>query len=388
MADTDQEDRTLAPSQRRLEQAREEGNVGRSRELPAAALALLGAAAIAFGGPLAIERFGALVRRGLTLGAAEAFDKGRMIDRLASLSLEGLLLAAPVLLAALALAVGTSLAIGGWTFTGKPLAPDLSRLDPVSGFGRLFSINSLAELGKAIAKAGAITALAAWLAWTQRAEFAALVTQPFGPAVLGAIALLGADALWFALALGVIAAADVPLAIWRHHRELRMTPDEMKREYKETEGDPHLKARVKGLQREAARRRMMQEVPKADVVVTNPTHYSVALAYREGEMRAPRVVAKGQGAVALKIRELARESGVPLLEAPPLARALHRHVELDADVPHQLYSAVAQVLAWVYQLRAARSRGTEPPAPQFLAQSLEIPDGMDPGPGPDVVETA
>ncbi len=384
MADTDKEDRTLPPSQRRLEQAREEGNVGRSRELPAAALALLGAAAIAFGGPLAIERFGALLRRGLTLGAAEAFDKGRMIDRLAALSLEGLLLAAPLLLAALALAVGTSLAIGGWTFTGKPLAPDLSRLDPISGFGRLFSINSLAELGKAIAKAGAITVLAAWLAWTQRAEFAALVTQPFGPAVLGAIALLGTDALWFALALGAIAAADVPLSIWRHHRELRMTPDEMKREYKETEGDPHVKARVKGLQRETARRRMMQEVPKADVVVTNPTHYSVALAYREGEMRAPRVVAKGQGVVALKIRELAREHGVPLLEAPPLARALHRHVDLDADVPHQLYSAVAQVLAWVYQLRAARGRAAEPPAPQLL----EVPDGMDPGPGADVLETA
>lgn len=384
MADTDKEDRTLPPSQRRLEQAREEGNVGRSRELPGAALALLGAAAIAFGGPLAIERFGALVRRGLTLGAAEAFDKGRMLERLAALSLEGLLLAAPVLLAALALAVGTSLAIGGWTFTGKPLSPDLSRLDPISGFGRLFSINSLAELGKAIAKAGAITALAAWLAWTQRAEFAALVTQPFAPAVLGAIALLGTDALWFALALGAIAAADVPLAIWRHHRELRMTPDEMKREYKETEGDPHVKARVKGLQREAARRRMMQEVPKADVVVTNPTHYSVALAYREGEMRAPRVVAKGQGAVALKIRELAREHGVPLLEAPPLARALHRHVELDADVPHQLYAAVAQVLAWVYQLRAAPGRASAPPDARFL----EVPDGMDPGPGADALETA
>lgn len=374
--DVDREDRTLPPSQRRLDQAREEGNVGRSRELPAAALALLAAAAIAFAGPLALERYGALMRRGLSLGAADTFDAGRMLDRLASISLEGFLLAAPLLLAAYALAIGATLAIGGWTFTGEALAPNPSRLDPIAGFGRLFSLYSLAELGKAVVKAGAITVLAGWLAWSQRAEFAALVTQPLGSAVIGALALLGRDALWFALAFALIAAADVPLAIWQHRRELRMTPDEMKREMKETEGDPHVKARVKSLQREASRRRMMQEVPKADVVVTNPTHYSVALAYREGEMRAPRVVAKGQGEVAMKIRELARESGVPLLEAPPLARALHRHVELGADVPHQLYAAVAQVLAWVYQLRAVAGRAGAPPVPH----SLEVPEGMDPGP--------
>ena len=375
--DVDKEDRTLPPSERRLEQAREEGNVGRSQELPGAALVLFAAAALAFGGPFAIERFGALLRRGLALGAAETFDTARMMDRFASLALDGLLLAAPVLGAAVVLAVGASLALGGWTLTGKPLEPDLSRLDPVRGIGRLFSVHGIAELTKAVLKACAITALAAWLAWSQRAEFAALVTQPFGPAVLSAMGLLGRDALFFALALAAIAAADVPIAIWRHRRELRMTPEEARRELKETEGDPHLKARVRSLQRESARRRMMQEVPKADVVVTNPTHYAVALSYREGEMRAPRVVAKGQGEVAARIRELARKSGVPLLEAPPLARALHRHVDIGGDVPHALYAAVAQVLAWVYQLRAAAGRGPAPATPS----AIDVPPGMDPGPG-------
>ena len=379
MAQENQEDRTLPPSERRLEQAREEGNVGRSREIPGALQVLAGAAALAFGGAFFTEQFAGVVRRGLSLGAAETFDTARMMARLGSISLEALLLATPFLGATLLIALAAPLAMGGWVVSSKPLSPDLNRLDPLSGLGRMFSLHGLAELGKAMLKSVAIAALAGWLAWLQRDEFAALIAQPFATAAFGTLALLGKDALIFAAVLALIAAADAPITIWEHRRQLRMTPEEMRREQKEMEGDPQLKARIRSLQRENARRRMMSEVPKADVVVTNPTHYAVALAYREGEMRAPRVVAKGQGEVAARIRAVARENGVPLLEAPPLARALHRHVDIGHDVPHALYAAVAQVLAWVYQLRAAAaSRAPAPAAPG----GLEVPAGMDPGPEP------
>jgi flagellar biosynthetic protein FlhB len=383
MAQENQEDRTLPPSERRLEQAREDGNVGRSREIPGAVQVLVGASALAFGGPYFAEQFAALLRRGLSLGAAETFDTARMMARLSSVSLEALLLATPLLGAMLLIALAAPLATGGWVWSAKPLTLDPQRLDPIAGFGRMFSLHGLAELGKATIKSVSIGALAAWLAWVQREEFAALIAQPFSTAVFGAVWLLGKDALLFATVLALIAAIDLPVTIWEHRRQLRMTPDEMRREQKEMEGDPQLKARIRSLQRENARRRMMSEVPKADVVVTNPTHYAVALAYREGEMRAPRVVAKGQGEVAARIRAVAREHGVPMLEAPPLARALHRHVDLGQDVPHALYAAVAQVLAWVYQLRAAA--GGRAPAPAAPG-TLEVPQDMDPGPGPDVPE--
>ncbi len=379
MAQENQEDRTLPPSERRLEQAREDGNVGRSREIPGALQVLAGAAALAFGGAFFAEQFAGVVRRGLSLGAAETFDTSRMMARLASISLEAFLLAAPVLGATLLIALAAPVAMGGWVFSSKPLSPDLNRLDPLSGLGRMFSLRGLAELGKATLKSVAIGALPGWLAWLQRDEFAALIAQPFATAAFGTLALLGKDALIFAAVLAMIAAADVPLTIWDHRRQLRMTPEEMRREQKEMEGDPQLKARIRSLQRENARRRMMSEVPKADVVVTNPTHYAVGLAYREGEMRAPRVVAKGQGEVAARIRAVARENGVPLLEAPPLARALHRHVDIGRDVPHALYGAVAQVLAWVYQLRAAAAGRAPAPA---VPGALEVPPGMDPGPDP------
>jgi flagellar biosynthetic protein FlhB len=371
----DAQERNLPASQRRLEKAREEGQVARSHELPAFLLVALGAAALWAAGELAAGGFAALVRSGLELGAADAFDKGRLIDRFTTAAWHGLALAAPFFAAAALVAFAAPLAVGGWTFSSQALAPDATRLDPARGLARMFSLRGGGELAKALAKAGLIGAVASWLLWSQRAEFAALLAQPLHAAALGAIGILGRDALWCALAFGLVALADVPFALWQHGRELRMSLEEARREQKETEGDPQLKARVRALQREAARRRMMQEVPRADVVVTNPRHYAVALAYRERAMRSPRVVAKGQGFVAARIRELAAAHGVPLLEAPPLARALHRHVEIGGDVPQALYVAVAQALAWVYQLRAARAAGAgAPPAPA----AIEVPAGMDP----------
>jgi flagellar biosynthetic protein FlhB len=375
VAAENEQERSLPASQRRLEQAREEGQVARSRELPGFLLVLLGAAVLYAGSEIAVGQFAAFMRSSLEFGPAEAFDHGRALARLAGAARDALLIAAPFLVAAAVLALAAPLAVGGWLFSARALAPDFSRLDPLKGFARMLSLAGAGELAKALAKAGLIGAAAAWAIWSQRAEFAGLLAQPFAPAALGVLALLGRDALVCAAALGLVALADVPWSVWQYRRSLRMTLEEVRREQKELEGDPQLKARVRSLQREAARRRMMQEVPKADVVVTNPARYAVALAYREGRMRAPRVVAKGRSLVAARIREIAAAQGVPLLESPPLARALHRHVEIGQEVPQTLYQAVAQVLAWVYQLRAARSAGAAAPQPPA---AIEVPPGLDP----------
>lgn len=369
-------ERNLPATQRRLEQAREQGQVARSRELPAFLLVALGAGALYAAGPALVDRFGALVRGGLAITPADALDPARMLPRLGAAALDALLLSAPFFGAAVALALLAPLALGGWTLSAKAVQPDLARLDPLRGIGRMFSAQGAAELAKALAKAGVLLAAAVWLIWVQRGEFAALVAQPPGIAFAAALRLVGLDALVFAAALGLVAAADVPFVLWRHHQDLRMTQEEVRRENREMEGDPRLKSRIRSLQRETARRRMMAEVPKADVVVTNPQHYAVALAYREGRMGAPRVLAKGADLVAARIRDIARASGVPLLEAPPLARALYRHAELGAEVPKALYTAVAQVLAWVYRLRAAQAAGAAAPAGP---QELDVPASLDPG---------
>ena len=183
-------------------------------------------------------------------------------------------------------------------------------------------------------------------------------------------------ALLIVLSLGLLALMDVPFQLWQYHKKLRMTKEEVKREGKEQEGDPMVKGRIRAMQREMARRRMMSEVPKADVVVTNPTHFSVALKYDAEKMGAPVVVAKGRGELALKIRELAKEHGVPMLEAPPLARALYKHCELEQSIPAALYTAVAEVMAYVYQLDAWMKLGGLPPV---APTALPVPAGMDPG---------
>ncbi|MDW8468006.1 MAG: flagellar type III secretion system protein FlhB [Burkholderiales bacterium] len=375
MQDAHDQERSLPASPRRLEQAREEGRVARSRELPGFLLVALGAAVLWGAGEAALEAFRAFLRTGLEFGAREAFDRGAPLARLGAAAAAGFAIAAPFFAAAFALAAASPVAVGGWTFSARAFAPDFSRLDPVQGLRRIFSLPGLAELVKAIAKAAAIGALAAWTLWTLAPQFAALAREPAQAAIVHALALAAQTLAVCAAGYGLVAAADVPLALWQYRRALRMSFEEVRREHKETEGDPQLKARVRSLQREMARRRMMQAVPKADVVVTNPEHYAVAIGWREGAMRAPQVLAKGRGALAERIRAIARASGVPLLAAPPLARALYRHVEVGESVPQALYEAVAQALAWVYQLRAAHAAGVAAPPPP---QTFAVPAQMDP----------
>jgi flagellar biosynthetic protein FlhB len=375
MADENDVERNFPATPRRLEQARERGQVARSRELTTAGVALAAAAgAIGFGPELGAA-CADLVRRGLTIGREAAFSDASMLrafDELAGASLVALV---PMLLLLVAATLLSPLLLSGWVFAPQAVAPDFKRLDPVRGFRNIFSPHGLAELGKAMLKCLLIGAIGTWTvvaAWT---EMSALSLQG-GAAGIAQIGGMLGTAL-FALAGGLVAIAlvDVPYQYWRYHKELRMTREEIRQEMREMEGDPQLKARVRSLQRQAARRRMMQAVPTATVIVTNPTHYAVALDWREGAMRAPRVVAKGAGLVAQRIREIGAAHGVPVLEAPPLARALHRHAELDAEIPAALYAAVAQVLAWVHQLKRSREQGgVTPEAPG----AIEVPRDLDP----------
>ncbi len=374
--DTEQDQRTLPPTPRRLEQAREEGQVARSRELAGAASVAAAAGVVYAFGPAAVAACERLLERGLAFRRDDAMSAAALSERFGGLIVDGTVLLLPLMIAVSLAALGASLALGGWLLSTKAVSPDPGRLSPLRGLGMIFSKRGLAELGKALLKAVVVSAVAAAFLWHVRdtlATMGALGTRE-GLAVVGA---LGQQALlWLAGALALIAVADVPLALWQHHHQLRMTPEEYRRELRESEGDPQLKARIRSLQREAARKRMMAEVPKADVVVTNPTHYSVALAYREGRSAAPCVVAKGQGHVAQRIRELGAAHGVPRLEAPPLARALYFSTEIGDDIPVALYDAVAQVLAWVYQVRRWRTAGGAVPAEP---RDLPVPAGMDKG---------
>jgi len=367
-------ERSEAPSPRRLEQAREEGQVARSQDLTAFAVLLAGTAGIWFAGGGMFAGAGELMARSLSFDASVT-DPQRMMALLARDSFDAWIIAAPLLLVLAAVALLAPMGLSGWLITAKPLEPNFSRLNPLEGFKRMCSAHSLGELVKALAKALLIGIAGALVIWAQIEAYSGLAGQPLGVAMSATADLV----LWgVAVVVGtmlLIVAGDVPLQLWQHFSRLRMSREDLRKEMRETEGDPHLKAAVRGQQRQMARRRMMADVPKADVVVTNPAHFAVALVYAEGGMHAPRVVAKGADLVAARIREIAAAHRVPVLESPPLARALYRHAEIGQEIPEALYTAVAEVLAYVFQLRRHRSHGGAAPRP---LGPVAVPAGLDP----------
>jgi flagellar biosynthesis protein FlhB len=377
MADSEKsaQERTLEPTAKRLEDARREGQVPRSREL--AHLLVLGAGAGALfllAAPL-MKSCTEIIGRGLTFNAALATDPARMATRLGELTVAGLLAILPVLGVLLLAAFAAPLLIGGWNFAPKNAAPKLERISPLAGVSRLFSLQALMGLIKVLIVAVLLAIVGAWYVATNLDSFAGLAHESL-PAGLAHFGTLFAAALAMLVAtLALTAAIDVPFQMFYFRSKMKMTLEEVKKEQRETEGDPQIKGRIRQQQREMARKRMMAAVPKADVVVTNPTHFAVALKYMEGRHRAPVVVAKGVDEVAEKIKALAAENNVPRLEAPPLARALYRHCELGAEIPAALYTAVAQVLAYVFQLkRHQQGEGARPQTPG----EIEVPEGMDP----------
>jgi flagellar biosynthetic protein FlhB len=321
------------------------------------------------------QRIGGAVSQGLTFGREAAFDTARLPSMFLDSAWQALAAIGPLLLVLVVAALAGPFMLGGLNFTTKALAPDWTRLDPVKGFGRMFSMHSVGELVKGVLKALLVGVVVVWVVLHEKEQVFALIGQPLerGLAAMGQTILF--STLIIVGSMFLIVAADVPFQLWQYYRRLRMTKEEVRKEMKELEGDPQLKARIRSQQREIARRRMMAAVPKAQVVVTNPTHFAVALAYDE-KMPAPRVVAKGRGAIARRIREIAQEHNVPLLEAPPLARALFAHTELDQTIPPALFRAVAEVMAYVYQLNAWLAQGGRPPQ---APADLPVPAELDPG---------
>lgn len=372
MAEDSDLERTEPASGRRLEQAREQGQVPRSREVGAFLVLIVSAGVFWFLGSWMVHRVAAVMRRGLTLDVPLTREPQLVLVRFADLSYEALLVLLPLFGALMLAVLASPWFLGSWNFSPKALQPDLKRLDPLKGLGRLVSWSGLLELLKAVAKAGLIAGVGMAVIWSERGDILALFSQPLESALASSGHLLAFSFLAVVAAMLIIVVIDVPFQLWEYHEKLKMTREEVRQEQKEMEGDPHVKGRIRSLQREAARRRMMGAVPTADVIVTNPTHFAVALSYKNG-MGAPRVVAKGRGAIALKIREIGAAHAVPLLEAPPLARALYRHVEIDQEIPATLYAAVAEVLAYVYQLSTWRQTGgTYPLPPREIAVPAEL----------------
>lgn len=376
MADDSDLEKTEPASQRRLEQAREEGQVARSRELVTFLMLTAGVSMLWIGGGAMYNNLRGVMRTSLTFDGRVVTDPGATLATIVNSVLQALMMLVPIFGVLAVTAVLATIAMGGLVLSTKALEPKFSRMNPIKGLARIFSMNTIIELVKTISKAGLIGGIGIWVIWSSHDDMLGLMNAAPTEAMSRAIRLILISCTLIVASLLIIVVLDAPWQIFSHFKKLRMSKEDLRQEYKESEGDPHVKAQVKQLQRQMARRRMMSAVPQADVVVTNPTHYAVALQYREGGTGAPRVVAKGTGVIAARIREIATEHRVPLLEAPALARALHRHVELEQEIPAALYSAVAEVLAWVFQLRAWRSG--EGKVVPVEPTSLSVPRELDP----------
>ena len=356
MAENDQE-RTEQPTAKRIEEARQEGRVPRSAELNAAAVLLVGAGSLHFlGGSLGATLFD-IMKSSLSIAPAQAVDPALALSAAGTELVRALIACAPVLALTLIAALTASLVVGGWNLSLEALVPDFTRLDPFEGFGRFFSARGAVELGKAFAKFLVVAAVAVAVLHKQSAQLLALGATPLHEGIAQAASLASNALLTVSGGLVLIAAVDVPWQLYQYNQNLKMSRDEIRQEMKQSEGAPEVTMRIRRAQREIAKRRMMHEVRKADVVVVNPTHFAVALRYDEKRMRAPLVVAKGADLVAARIREVATEHSVPIFEAPPLARALFHGVEIGSEIPATLYVAVAQVLTYIYQLKVGADFG-------------------------------
>ena len=370
MAENDAE-KTEQPTSKRIEEARKKGQIPRSTELSTAAVILAVGGGLHFLGASMGARLNGLMMSSLSLTREQSVDESVMFSTLKTEAAHALLACAPILGLTMVVALLAPMLLGGWNLSFEALAPDFTRLNPMSGFGRMFSTTALVNLAKAFLKFLFIGIVAVLLLKQKYHELMGLGAEPPRAAIGHAISLTGYSFLMLASTLGLIAAIDVPWQLFQHNKKLRMTRQEVKDEMKESEGSPETRGRVRQMQREISRRRMMQEVPKADVIVTNPTHFAVALKYDEKRMGAPIVVAKGADLVAGRIRELATASGVPIFEAPPLARALFKSVDIGDEIPATLYVVVAQILTYIYQLKTARRDGMQPPAPPAIDPTLD-----------------
>lgn len=373
----DGQEKTEQATPKRLEEARKKGQVPRSRELTTMAMLIMAAISMMVMGKSMIEQMSDVMRLGLAVERAKLFDPWSVIEIFGAAITQGLFLMTPFLVVMVATALAAPVALGGWAFSGQALAFKTEKLNPLKGLKRIFAARGLVELLKALAKFLLIGGVGAILLTHYMPELMGLGRESVGSGMAHAGDILLKSFIVLSASLILIAAIDVPFQIWDHAKNMKMTRQEVKDEHKNTEGKPEVKARVRQMQHEIAQRRMMEAIPDADVVITNPTHFAVALRYDADNMGAPIVVAKGVELVASQIRTVATANKVPLFEAPPLARALYYSTEIDHEVPSGLYLAVAQILAYVFQLKASARGGPVPNRPG----ELEVSDEYFQGPG-------
>jgi flagellar biosynthesis protein FlhB len=344
-------ERTEEPSQRRLQEAREHGQVPRSRELTNFATMIGGSVLLIATGSGVAGRMTQLMRYFMQIDPSRLADPRSMMSSLGEAASLGLGALLPIFAALIVLVLLASVALGGWNFSPAAMMPDFTRLSPLAGVKRLLGLRGATELGKALLKCLLVGGVcAAVVAWLFR-DVLALGRMAPRAAIGRSASLLSWAFVWLCASLALVAIVDVPLQLFQYKRSLRMTRQELRDEAKEQDGRPETKQRIRQMQQAIARRRMMHKVPIADVVIVNPTHFAVALKYDANRMRAPQVIAKGADLVAQNIRRIAEEHRVPVFESPKLARALYRSTDLNREIPAGLYLAVAQVLSYIFRVR-------------------------------------
>jgi len=367
MAEDDSQEKTEEASGRKIEKAREEGQVPRSRDLTTSVLLLLGSIGLLYFSDFMGGKFVDMTRANFILSRETIFDPNAMIGHFASAMFMGLVSIVPFSALMLAASVIGPVALGGWLFSTDALMPKLSRMDPIAGLKRMFSMKSLIELLKATAKVSIIIGTTVFLLNFYAQSMFRLSDEAINGAIIHSVKISAYASIALSACTLLIAAFDVPLQIYEYNKKLKMSKQEVKDESKDTDGKPEVKGRIRQLQREMAQRRMMSNVPTADVIITNPTHYAVALQYNPETMATPILLAKGGDNIALKIREIGKAHNIEIIESPVLARAIFHTTELDQEIPSGLYLAVAQVLAYVFQLRTYRKgRGQKPKYPNNI----------------------
>ena len=359
----DGQEKSHDPTSKRVIDARRKGQVPRSRELNTMAITLLGIGALMALGPSLADSLNRLFVEQFVLRRSDIFDTNAMLAHLVKAVGDALFMLVPFFLVMIVAAVLSSVALGGFNVSFEAMQPKLSKLDPIKGMKRIFSAKGLMELLKSLGKFVLIASATVALLRLWADDLLRLGDLSVEQSLGAGMGMVAWSSLILSSTLIVMALIDVPFQLWQYKRDLKMTQQEVRDELKETEGRPEVKSHIRQMQREMAQRRMMQEVPKADVIVTNPTHYAVALRYNPDETHAPVVVAKGKDLVAASIRDIADGHAIPRVEAPALARAVYFNTELGQQIPAALFLAVAQLLAYVFQLRAYQAEGGDIPTP-------------------------
>lgn len=371
MADDSDQEKTEEPTGKRLADAKKKGQIARSRELNTFVMLMVSAALFLMQGNTIGQGLIKMMRTEFQLKRETIFNPLSPVQHFQQAMIDGLLLIAPFLAVLLVAAIVAPLALGGWIFNWDAVSPKLEKMDPIKGIARLFAIRGLVEMGKALLKIALVFIVAYILYNSYIAELLGLGNEPPADSIAHALNIIATCFLLLSASLVLVAMIDVPYQLWDHNKKLKMTLQEIKDENKESEGSPEVKGRQRRMQMDMAQKRMMAEVPLADVIITNPSHYAVALKYDQNGGGAPKLVAKGVDLIAAQIRNLAMGAEVPLVASPPLARALYYSTELDKEIPQGLYLAVAQILAYVYQLKTAQQNKWAAPMPPG---NIKVPD--------------